>query len=58
VTIEAITWGYTFLEAPRAEQEGRLYFSTTDNTDDPERGATVFRTRSDVPGLPVPPARV
>jgi sugar lactone lactonase YvrE len=94
--MEAIAWGYTFLEAPRADGEGRLYFSdiiaggvyrwspdgtvetvipkrrgvgglvlhadggvvTTDNTGDPMRGATVFRTRSDVPGLVVPPARV
>ena len=25
--MEAITWGYTFLEAPRADEAGRLYFS-------------------------------
>lgn len=35
-----------------------IYVVTTDNTDDPERGATVFRTRSDVPGLLLPLARV
>lgn len=35
-----------------------LYVVTTNNTDDPGRGATVFRARTDVPGLPVPPARV
>jgi xylono-1,5-lactonase len=35
-----------------------LYVVTTSNSDDPARGATVFRTRTDVPGLQVPPARV
>ena len=25
--MEAITWGYRFLEAPRADREGGLYFS-------------------------------
>ncbi len=35
-----------------------LYVVTTDNTDDPGRHATVFHTRSDVPGLIPPPARV
>ena len=35
-----------------------LFVVTTDNTGDATRGATVFRTRSDVPGLVVPPARV
>jgi xylono-1,5-lactonase len=35
-----------------------LYVVSADNTDDPARGGTVFRTRADVPGLPVPPARV
>jgi xylono-1,5-lactonase len=34
------------------------YVVTTNNTDDPGRGATVFRVRSDIPGLPVPHARV
>ncbi len=39
--------------------DGRdLYVVTTDNTDDPGRGATVFRARSDVPGLIRPLARV
>lgn len=35
-----------------------LYVVSADNTDDPARGGSVFRTRSDVAGLPVPPARV
>ncbi|MEL7157175.1 MAG: SMP-30/gluconolactonase/LRE family protein [Actinomycetota bacterium] len=35
-----------------------LYIVTADNTDDPDRGGTVFRTRAAVPGLAVPPARV
>lgn len=35
-----------------------LYVVTADNTEDPSRGGTVFRTRVDVPGLPVPKARV
>jgi len=39
------------------DQGARLDFSGI-IADDPERGATVFRTRSDVPGLPVPPVRV
>jgi sugar lactone lactonase YvrE len=39
--------------------DGRtLYVTTTDNTDDPGRGATVFRTRVDIPGLGLAPARV
>ena len=35
-----------------------LYVTTSGNTEHPERRGTVFRERSDVPGLPVPPARV
>jgi gluconolactonase len=35
-----------------------LYVVTADNTDDPTRGGTVFRTRSDVAGLPAPFARI
>ena len=31
-----------------------LYIVTADNTDDPALGGTVFRTRSDVAGLPAP----
>jgi xylono-1,5-lactonase len=34
-----------------------LYIVTADNTDDKERKGTIFRTRADVPGLPVPKAR-
>ena len=35
-----------------------LYIVTADNTADPARQGTIFRTRIDVPGLPVPPARI
>ena len=35
-----------------------LYVVTADNTERPERRGTVFRMRVEVPGLPVPPARV
>ena len=35
-----------------------LYIVTADNTDDPARAGTIFRTRAAVPGLPVPLARV
>ena len=35
-----------------------LYIVTADNTDDPERGGTIFRTRSDVAGLPAPLATI
>jgi xylono-1,5-lactonase len=39
--------------------DGRdLYITTADNTEDPARRGTVFRTRVDVPGLPVTPAGV
>jgi sugar lactone lactonase YvrE len=39
--------------------DGRtLYVTTTDNTETPERGATVFRTNVDIPGLLPGPARV
>jgi gluconolactonase len=39
--------------------DGRdLYLVTADNTDDPERRGTIFRTRVDVPGLPAPLARI
>ena len=35
-----------------------LYIATADNLNDPSLGGTMFRTRVDVPGLPVPLARV
>jgi sugar lactone lactonase YvrE len=35
-----------------------LYVTTTDNTDDPGRGATVFQAPSDVPGLVPAAARI
>ncbi len=35
-----------------------LYIVTADNTDDKAREGTVFRTRSDIPGVPVPKARL
>jgi len=35
-----------------------LYIVTADNTEDSERKGTIFRARVDIPGLPVPPARV
>jgi gluconolactonase len=35
-----------------------LYVVSADNTDDSARGGTIFRTRVDVPGLPVVSARV
>ncbi len=35
-----------------------LYIVTADNTDDPSRGGTVFKTRTDTPGLPAPIARI
>jgi D-xylonolactonase len=35
-----------------------LYIATSDNSDDPARGGTIFRTRAPVPGLEVPLARV
>jgi gluconolactonase len=39
--------------------DGRdLYITTADNTEDPEGAGTVFRTRVDVQGLPVPYATV
>ena len=34
-----------------------LYVVTADNTEDPSRKGTIFRTRADVPGLKVPKAR-
>ena len=34
-----------------------LYVVTADNTDDKAKKGTIFRTRSDIPGLPVPKAR-
>jgi sugar lactone lactonase YvrE len=40
------------------EDRRDLYLVSADNTDDPARKGTIFRTRVDVPGLPVPPARV
>jgi sugar lactone lactonase YvrE len=35
-----------------------LYIVSADNTDDPSLGGSIFRTRVDVPGLPVALARV
>ncbi len=35
-----------------------LYVTTADNTEDPDRGGTVFRTRVEVPGVAATPARV
>lgn len=35
-----------------------LVIVTADNTDSPERGGTVFRTRVEIPGLPAPLARI
>jgi xylono-1,5-lactonase len=35
-----------------------MYIVSADNTDDPSRRGSVFRTSADVPGVPVPPARV
>jgi sugar lactone lactonase YvrE len=35
-----------------------LYITTGDNTEDPERRGTVFRTRAPLPGLMAPLARV
>ncbi len=35
-----------------------LYIVTGDNTDDPERRGTIFHTRAEVPGVPIPMARV
>ena len=35
-----------------------LYVVSADNTDDPERGGSIFRTRVDVPGLAAPLARI
>jgi gluconolactonase len=35
-----------------------LYVVSADNTDDRERRGSVFRTRSDIPGLPAPFARI
>ena len=35
-----------------------LYVVTADNTDDPARAGTIFRTRCDVAGLPAPRASI
>ena len=35
-----------------------LYVVSADNTDDPARKGSIFRTRCDVPGLPAPLARI
>jgi sugar lactone lactonase YvrE len=35
-----------------------LYIVTADNTEDPTRKGTIFRTRIDVAGLPAPLARI
>ncbi len=40
------------------EDRRDLYVVTADNTEDASRGGTIFRTRADVAGLPVPPARI
>ncbi len=40
------------------EDRRDLYIVSADNTDDPARKGTIFRTRVDVPGLPVPTARI
>ena len=34
-----------------------LYVVSADNSEDPSRQGTIFRTRSDIPGLPVPSSR-
>jgi gluconolactonase len=34
-----------------------LYAVTADNLEDKNKKGTIFRTRSDIPGLPVPKAR-
>jgi gluconolactonase len=34
-----------------------LYIVTADNSDDPTKKGTIYKTRSDIPGLPVPKAR-
>lgn len=35
-----------------------LYIVSADNSEDPSRGGSVFRTRAPVPGLPAAPARI
>ena len=35
-----------------------VYIVTADNTEDPDKGGSVFRTRADVPGVAVTKARV
>jgi sugar lactone lactonase YvrE len=35
-----------------------LYIVSADNASDAQRGGTIFRTRSEVAGLPVPLARI
>lgn len=40
------------------EDRRDLYIVTADNSEEPERGGTIFRTRSDIAGLPAPLARV
>ena len=34
-----------------------LYVVTADNSDDPAKKGTIYKTRSDIPGLSVPKAR-
>jgi len=34
-----------------------LYIVTADNTEDVRKKGTIFRTRAEIPGLPVPKAR-
>jgi sugar lactone lactonase YvrE len=34
-----------------------LYIVTSDNSDDPSKKGSIFRTRSEIPGLAVPKAR-
>lgn len=35
-----------------------LYISTGDNTEDPSKGGSIYRMRSDIAGMPVPKARL
>ena len=39
-----------------AQSKG-IYIVTADNTDDKEKKGTIFRTRSEIPGLAVPKAK-
>jgi len=35
-----------------------LYISTGDNAEEPSRGGSIYRMRSDIPGMPVPKTRL